>query len=46
VALPAAAPGIVCEAFKVVLHDLKLYRKPLPPGKFNHAQRIAYTSVS
>ncbi|MES2460078.1 MAG: cytochrome b/b6 domain-containing protein [Armatimonadota bacterium] len=33
------------EAFKVVLHDLKLYRKPLPPGKFNHAQRIAYTSV-
>jgi thiosulfate reductase cytochrome b subunit len=33
------------ESFKVVLHDLKLYRKPLPPGKFNHAQRIAYTSV-
>jgi thiosulfate reductase cytochrome b subunit len=33
------------EAFKVVLHDLKLYRKPLPPGKFNHAQRIAYSSV-
>ncbi len=33
------------EAFKVILHDLKLYRKPLPPGKFNHAQRIAYTSV-
>lgn len=33
------------EAFKVVLHDLGLYRKPLPPGKVNHAQRIAYTSV-
>jgi len=33
------------EAFKVVLHDLKLYRKPLPVGKFNHAQRIAYTGV-
>ena len=33
------------EAFKVVLHDLRLYRKPLPPGKVNHAQRIAYTSV-
>ncbi|MBC8103383.1 MAG: cytochrome b/b6 domain-containing protein [Cytophagales bacterium] len=33
------------EAFKVVLHDLKLYRKPLPIAKFNHAQRIAYSSV-
>jgi len=33
------------EAFKVVLHDLRLYHKPLPPGKFNHAQRIAYTTV-
>ncbi len=33
------------EAFKVVFHDLGLYRKPLPPGKVNHAQRIAYTSV-
>ena len=33
------------EAFKVVLHDVGLYRKPLPPGKVNHAQRIAYTSV-
>jgi thiosulfate reductase cytochrome b subunit len=33
------------EAFRVVFHDLGLYKKPLPPGKFNHAQRIAYTSV-
>lgn len=33
------------EAFKVVLHDVGLYKKPLPPGKVNHAQRIAYTSV-
>jgi thiosulfate reductase cytochrome b subunit len=33
------------EAFKVVLHDLGLHRAPLPPGKFNHAQRIAYTGV-
>jgi thiosulfate reductase cytochrome b subunit len=33
------------EAGKVVLHDLRLYKKPLPPGKFNHAQRIAYTTV-
>lgn len=33
------------EAFKVVLHDLRLYRGALPPGKYNHAQRIAYTGV-
>lgn len=33
------------EAFKVVLHDIGFWHKPLPPGKFNHAQRIAYTSV-
>ena len=33
------------EAIKVVLHDVKLYRKPLPIGKFNHAQRIAYSVV-
>ena len=33
------------EAFLVVFHDLGLYKKPLPPGKFNHAQRIAYTSA-
>lgn len=33
------------EAFLVVLHDLKIRKTPLPPGKFNHAQRIAYTGV-
>ncbi|OWK47023.1 cytochrome b/b6 domain-containing protein [Fimbriiglobus ruber] len=33
------------EAFHVVLHDLKLRRTPLPPGKFNAAQRLAYTGV-
>lgn len=35
----------LAEAFKVVLHDFHLYRKPLPPGKFNHAQRLAYSGV-
>lgn len=33
------------EAFHVVLHDLGLSRTPLPPRKFNGAQRIAYTGV-
>jgi thiosulfate reductase cytochrome b subunit len=33
------------EAFKVVLHDIGLWKKPLPPGKYNHAQRLAYTGV-
>lgn len=33
------------EAIQVVLHDLKIRKKPLPPGKFNHAQRIAYFTV-
>ena len=32
-------------AFQVVLHDLKIRKKPLPPGKFNHAQKIAYSTV-
>jgi len=32
-------------AFQVVLHDLGIRKQPLPEGKFNHAQRIAYTSV-
>jgi thiosulfate reductase cytochrome b subunit len=32
-------------ALQVVLHDLGLRKEPLPPGKFNHAQRIAYTGV-
>jgi thiosulfate reductase cytochrome b subunit len=33
------------EAVDVVLHDLHLRKGPLPPGKFNAAQRIAYTGV-
>jgi thiosulfate reductase cytochrome b subunit len=33
------------EAWHVVLHDLKLRIEPLPPGKFNGAQRLAYTGV-
>jgi len=33
------------EAWQVVLHDLKIRKEPLPPGKFNGAQRLAYTGV-
>lgn len=33
------------EAVLVMLHDLHLYKGPLPAGKFNGAQQIAYTSV-
>jgi thiosulfate reductase cytochrome b subunit len=33
------------EAFHVVLHDLGLRKEPLPPGKFNAAQKIAYTGI-
>jgi len=33
------------EAWHVVLHDLGLRRVPLPPAKFNGAQRLAYTGV-
>jgi thiosulfate reductase cytochrome b subunit len=29
----------------VILHDLHLTQKPLPPAKFNGAQRLAYTGV-
>jgi thiosulfate reductase cytochrome b subunit len=32
-------------AWHVVLHDLRLRRQPLPPAKFNAAQRFAYTGV-
>ncbi|MBX7245173.1 MAG: cytochrome b/b6 domain-containing protein [Candidatus Sumerlaeaceae bacterium] len=35
----------LAEAFHVVLHDLHLTKKPLPPRKFNGAQRLAYTGV-
>ncbi|CAN5665747.1 cytochrome b/b6 domain-containing protein [soil metagenome] len=33
------------EAFQTVLHDLHIRKAPLPPAKFNGAQRIAYTMV-
>jgi thiosulfate reductase cytochrome b subunit len=33
------------EAWNVVLHDLGLRKEPLPPAKFNGAQRLAYTGV-
>ncbi len=33
------------EAWQVVLHDLRVRKEPLPPGKFNAAQRLAYTGV-
>ena len=33
------------EAFHVVLHDLGLRKEPLPPGKFNAAQKLAYGGV-
>ncbi len=33
------------EAWQVVLHDLRIRKEPLPPAKFNAAQRIAYTGV-
>ena len=33
------------EGWQTVLHDLKIRKEPLPPGKYNGAQRIAYTGV-
>jgi thiosulfate reductase cytochrome b subunit len=33
------------EAWQVVLHDLGIRKPPLPQGKFNGAQRLAYTGV-
>ena len=33
------------ESWQVVLHDLKIRKEPLPPLKYNGAQRIAYTGV-
>jgi thiosulfate reductase cytochrome b subunit len=38
-------PAAFKEAILVVLHDLYLYRKPLPIRKYNAAQQIAYTGV-
>ena len=34
------------QAIHVVLHDLRLSKKPLPPQKFNGAQKFAYTGVT
>ena len=33
------------EAFHVVLHDLGIREQPPPPGKFNAAQKVAYTGI-
>jgi thiosulfate reductase cytochrome b subunit len=33
------------EAWQVIRHDLGLRKEPLPPGKFNAAQKFAYTGV-
>jgi thiosulfate reductase cytochrome b subunit len=33
------------ESWQVVLHDLGIRKQPLPPRKFNGAQRLAYTGV-
>lgn len=33
------------ESWQVVLHDLKIRKEPLPPRKYNGAQRIAYTGI-
>lgn len=38
-------PNALKESILVVLHDLHLYRKPLPVRKYNAAQQIAYTGV-
>lgn len=32
-------------AWQVVLHDLGIRKAPLPPGKFNAAQRVTYTAI-
>jgi len=37
--------GSFKESILVVLHDLRIYKGPLAEGKFNGAQRIAYTMV-
>lgn len=37
--------GTLREAWYVLLHDLRLRREPPPPGKFNGAQRLAYTGI-
>lgn len=37
--------GSFKEAWHVLLHDLRISKKPLPGKKFNGAQQIAYTSI-
>jgi len=37
--------GSFKEAWHVLLHDLRISKKPLPEKKFNGAQQIAYTSI-
>lgn len=37
--------GTLVDAWQVVLHDLGIRKQPLPPAKFNGAQRLAYTGV-
>jgi thiosulfate reductase cytochrome b subunit len=41
----APTPRSFREAWQVLLHDLRLSKKAPPPGKFNGAQQIAYTSI-
>ncbi len=38
-------PGSFKRALTVTLHDMHFVKKPPPQGKYNDAQRIAYTSV-
>lgn len=33
------------QAVQVVLHDLRIRKRPVPQGKYNGAQKIAYTGV-
>lgn len=41
----APVPGSFKRALLVTLHDMKIVKKLPPQGKYNDAQRIAYTSV-
>src|SRR5688572_26205532 len=38
-------PGSVGRAVRVALHDVRIVKKLPPQGKYNDAQRIAYTTV-
>ncbi len=37
--------GVLREALNVVLRDLRIRKEPLPKGKFNGAQKIAYSTI-